>query len=114
MEKMEELLKKYARAQTTPEETAEVRRYLSEHFDKVLQVIDEMRRDARQDLNLSDDTDDPVAELKAQLEQESGASGSMFNVMGVLPVDGPLAEVGLRQNVQQVLFDLLLGEDKEN
>ena len=58
----DELLKKYAQGTTTKEETDEARRYLSDNFELIFDVIEEMRNNAKDELLLSS-ASDPIAAL---------------------------------------------------
>lgn len=105
-----ELLKKYAQGVTTKEETDEARRYLSNNFELIFDVIEEMRNNAKGELLLSS-ASDPIANLM-DLKAEDGNVPLKSVAQNLSEVNLKLGNSLKECSMKDILTSLLLEDNK--
>lgn len=105
----DELLKKYAQGATTKEETDEARRYLSNNFELIFDVIEEMRNNAKEELSLS--SADPIASLMGLKTKEGDVPlKSVAQSLGEVNLN--LGKSLKEYSMKDILTSLLLEDNK--
>lgn len=106
----DELLKKYAQGTTTKEETDEARRYLSDNFELIFDVIEEMRNNAKDELLLSSASDPIAALIDLKTKEERIPLKSVAQNLGEVNLK---SRNSLREcSMKDILTSLLLEDNK--